>query len=459
MWIINTMPNLTDQEASALAADPTTAPAILLEILNHHQSRAICKLLASNPNIPSSALLYLAQKFPREVVENPIFMLMSLENPAFISEMHESTLVAILKRKNAPSEFIKGAMNHPSYLVTTALLKQQNLPEDDLAQLIDRIQSRDMAKLFAEHPNCTEQLKYKIAKSGQPHLQMALANQCLAMSILPNSLLKCLIDQAGLDLQERLALDLKMPNGLLDRLFGPDRYPLQYHLAQRFSRDHTWMNSWMPEHIQLRLAQNQIRDIDRRIQVRQLLAESSLISLPIIDVLSHDPYARVRAALAKRSNMTDDQFLQFAQDQSNTVHNGLLENAAIDADRLTRMAENQHPRVRTFIAQHPQTPSSILTTFADDPLLRPHIARHLNTPTNLLRTLAADGDCDIALTQNPNIADSIVQPILAKLAIDPSYTVRKLVARHPQTPQAILIQLAQDPEPKVQHLAQERLVR
>jgi hypothetical protein len=452
--IFDTPPNPKEIET---ASNPGTNPEVLARLGTTHKRRSIRRYVARNPNTPVSILWQLAREFPQEVVENPIFMLMQLENPALISELNESTLVAILKHKDVPSEFIKGAINHPSYLVITTLLKCRKLSEADLEKLIDRIYGRDMAKLLVEHPNCTEQLQYTIAKGNQQYLQMALANQCLAMSILPNSLLECLIDHAGLEVQEKLALDLKMTNVLLDRLFGADRYPLHYHLAKRLNRDSTRMNTWMPESIQLRLAQNQISNIDRRIRVRQLLAESHLISLPIIEVLSQDSYARVRAALANRSDLTNDLLLQLAQDKSDVVHNKLLKNETIDADQLSRMAENLHPRVRMFIAKHPQTPSSILKTFADDPSLRSHIARHLNTPTNLLRTLAKDGDCDIALTQNPKIADEIVQPILLKLAIEPNYTRRKLVARHLQTPREILEQLAQDSDPKVQCLAQKRL--
>jgi Leucine rich repeat variant len=40
---------------------------------------------------------------------------------------------------------------------------------------------------------------------------------------------------------------------------------------------------------------------------------------------------------------------------------------------------------------------------------------------------------------------------------DHNYTIRKLVARHPQSSQAILEQLVKDPEPKVSRIAQQRL--
>jgi hypothetical protein len=51
----------------------------------------------------------------------------------------------------------------------------------------------------------------------------------------------------------------------------------------------------------------------------------------------------------------------------------------------------------------------------------------------------------------------LISPGSCKTAEIPIYKIRKLVARHPQTPQAILEQLAKDPEPKVNRIAQQRL--
>jgi hypothetical protein len=50
-----------------------------------------------------------------------------------------------------------------------------------------------------------------------------------------------------------------------------------------------------------------------------------------------------------------------------------------------------------------------------------------------------------------------VRSILIKLSIDPRYKIRQIIARHPQSSQAILEQLAKDPEPKVNRIAQQRL--
>jgi Leucine rich repeat variant len=450
--IFDTPPNPEEVE---IASNPSTDPEILAKLGKTHQRRSIRRYVASNPNTPVSILCKLARVFPQEVADNPMVLLLQLENPEFVLEIPDQDLVAILRCEDTPEIFINGAIGHHMSIVITALLRNPKLSSIQLERLIDRVSKNEMIHVLVHHRHCSDSLKMIIAKGNNQPLQIGLARNCLhsgkptAASLI---LLEALIDHGSLEVQKFIACDTYTSDALLDRLLADDRQELAYEIA-----DNT-PSRGLSDRLQLRLAQNQLNDLAYRISVRQTLAENK-VNPGILALLSRDPYAKVRASVAKRSDLPQDMLLQLAQDPAAAVQHSLIRNKSIDADRLTAMAQTSHPRMRELAAQHPNTPISILETLVDDPRLAEHIARNPNTPAATLQKIAAAGTEDIALTQNTTIPDSIVQPILAKLAIDPNYTRRKLVARHPQTPRLILTQLAQDPEPKVQHLAQQRLVK
>jgi hypothetical protein len=451
--IFDAPPNPEEVE---IASNPSTDPEVLVKLGTTHKRRSIRRHVASNPNTPVLILWKLARVFPQEVADNPMVSLLQLENPEFVLEMPYQDLVEILHTPDTPEIFINGAIGHHMSMVTTALLRNPKLSSSQLEHLVNRVNNDEMIYALLNHRHCTDSFKMTIAHGNNEPLQIGLARNCLkhetptAESI---ALLEALIEHGSLAVQKFIACDTYTSDTLLDRLLAGDRQDLVYRIA--------WDNTpsrGLSDRLQLRLAQNQLIDLKYRISVRQILAENK-VNPDILELLSRDPYAKVRASVAKRSDLPQDMLLQLAQDPAAAVQHSLIKNKSIDADRLTAMAQTSHPRMRELATQHPNTPIPILEMLVADPRLAEHLARNPNTPTATLQKIAAAGTEDIALTQNPTIPDSIVQPILAKLAIDPNYTRRKLVARHPQTPRLILTQLAQDPEPKVQRLAQQRLVK
>jgi hypothetical protein len=456
--IFDTPPNPEEVE---IASNPSTDPEILAKLGKTHQRRSIRRYVASNPNTPVPILWQLAKEFPQQVADNTMMLLLQLENPKFVLEMPYQYLVEILHTKDAPELFINGGIGHHMSMVIVALLKNPKLSSAQLEQLIDQVESDEMVHLFLSHQNCHDSTKIAITKGDNPLLQIGLAKRCLQhQTEYSIFLLETLIEHGSLKVQGAIACNVTISDAWLDRLLTPDRKELQQTIAESGYRYvlnwHTHSPKKLSDRLQLRLAQNQLNDLAYRISVRQILAENK-VNPDILELLSRDPYTKVRASVAKRSDLPQEILLRLAEDQAEAVQHSLIKNKSIDADRLTIMAQTPYPRMRELAAQHPNTPIPILEMLVADSLLAEHIARNPNTPAATLQKIADAGTQNIALTQNPQIADAIVQPILAKLAIDPSYTIRKLVARHPQTPRLILTQLAQDPEPKVQRLAQKRL--
>ncbi len=440
-----------------VASNPTTPAEKLQDLGTHHSGSTIRRLIASNPNTPPETLLQLAKDFPKEVVDNPVFLLLELEDPDFVRKMERADLIELLKIPNLPPVFIRGAILHPDYRILKSLLQRSELSENDLERLRDRVYEHDVGWLFLQHPSCTDRLRFTIAEKGPHFLQLVFALECLAnLTEVSIDWLTVLIEHSMFEVQNLIALNNNIPDTLLDQLFQPRHYAVQGYIA--YCYDQCLNQSRYSDDILLRLAQNQVANITERIEIRQSVAAHT-VNLSILTLLSRDPYARVRSTVALRATFAEELLLHLSEDPSDVVQRNLVKNLNIDSTMLNMLSQRSNLRSRELVAQHPNTPIDLLQTLAQDPPLQQHISRHPNTPIEILKNHASQGTQDIALSQNPKIPDAIVHPILAKLAIDPRYTVRKLVARHPQASLELLKQLAIDRNEKVQQLAQKRLTK
>ena len=71
---------MTIEQIRLQAQDETTAPDILTQLASS-EDKLIRQYVASNPNTPIKTLAKLGEEFPDEIVANPIFDLLFLENP------------------------------------------------------------------------------------------------------------------------------------------------------------------------------------------------------------------------------------------------------------------------------------------------------------------------------------------------------------------------------------------
>jgi hypothetical protein len=468
------LPQAQDLE---IASDPTTSPEILRQLSLDHEEVKIRKLVAKNPNTPITALLSLAKEFPREVARNPVIILLQLENPGFIEEADYWDLGMILQGRYIPSIFIDSAIAQSRYDVTEKLLKIPTLSEIQLGLLLEKIEQSTenstgqftledrLFRLLIQHPSCTTLFQFQIARQGCPFLQEHLFENCIQdLTIDSISLIETLIDNGSFPVLICMACHPKMTDELLDRLFELDRPQFLQYIVNHFD----WYESeWvvtncylasLTERIHLRLAQNSLRDPKLRIEIqRTLIKKWQGLTLPILEILSRDPSFQVRSSLASRRGLPAKIILQLARDLRGTVQKNLIKNLSIPGKVLEILAHSHDSRMQEVAASHPNTPLKTLGILAENPQLQEQIACNPSTPTTILQQLAQSGAQDFALTRNPQISASIIQPILLQLSNDPRYSVRKLVARHSQTPRVILEKLATDPEPKVSRLAQQKL--
>lgn len=83
------------------AADPLTAPARLHQLSRLKRKgirQPLREVIAANPNVDEQLLWDLAQDCPHQVVDNPVFRLLSLENDSWWERCGRSALIRLLAR-------------------------------------------------------------------------------------------------------------------------------------------------------------------------------------------------------------------------------------------------------------------------------------------------------------------------------------------------------------------------
>jgi hypothetical protein len=76
------------------ANDPNTDPKVLGSLASHRDPK-VRALVTSNPNTPTDVLFELGVAFPERLLNNPVFSLLSLENPHFIANLSLHTQLSL----------------------------------------------------------------------------------------------------------------------------------------------------------------------------------------------------------------------------------------------------------------------------------------------------------------------------------------------------------------------------
>ena len=103
-----------------LAEDENTAPEVLANLAKSDDYRSRLHV-AQNPNTPTITLFNLGSEFPKELLDNPIFDLLFLENPNLIEELSVATKHSLLKCENVPQSLIAWAVEQQDEKLLLAL--------------------------------------------------------------------------------------------------------------------------------------------------------------------------------------------------------------------------------------------------------------------------------------------------------------------------------------------------
>ncbi|MEG4320446.1 MULTISPECIES: HEAT repeat domain-containing protein [unclassified Microcoleus] len=392
---------LTTDIAQVVANNPS-APANLLRELSVSSDATIRAHVAANPNTPTEVLLELGSEFPEQLLGNPIFSLLLLENPNLVEQIPLTTLRSILCVESVPGFFLEWAATHSDSKVQLAVATNSQTPKTVLEKLI-------------QNPN------FLLVEASPSYINWAGE----------------LVHSLGSQITEALHLHVKLAGEMTQSWDEAAREIIQ--------------------NITLQVSQEQERGY--------ALLELQKIGLIPDFILKHlcatkHPSGKVHYCYqvlldaAKSANTPTSILEQFAQEEK--LREAIAWNPNTPFDVLKELATDDNHLVRINIALSPHTPIPILLQLAqdDDAEVRARVAWNFNTPEKVLEQLAgqlASLNYSYLHTLEVNGYKTPVT-IIEQMAIDRRSEVRKGVAKYRNTPAKILEKLADDEETGVRRM-------
>jgi hypothetical protein len=152
--------------AQLVAKNPSTPPELLRKLANssHVTTR---KNVTANPNTPIEVLLKLGVEFPKQLLDNPIFHLVLLENPTLVNEMPISTLMSLLKLEKVPVLLLEQAALNRVWEVQSAVAMNPQTPREVLEKLVEN-QNAQVAEVLlavAMNPQTPREILEKLVEN------------------------------------------------------------------------------------------------------------------------------------------------------------------------------------------------------------------------------------------------------------------------------------------------------
>ncbi|KAF3887349.1 MULTISPECIES: hypothetical protein [Nostocales] len=424
---------LNTELARLVAKNPNTDSQLLLELGSSSDKKTL-QCVASNPNTPTQVLWKLGEEFPEEVLSNPVFSLLMLENPNLLKEIPTETLCSLLKAKAIPEEYLVTFVDNSNYSDWEALLAvvaNAKTPKSVLEKLIEKYKADEENAVNGSYLS-------SVAEAALLHVnwagEMSEGWEEAALTAMQTSSLS-----DGTEEEAVLWKIGAIPEYLLSALH-PD----------------TWLilvgDSDTPEHILLEIAKNSElgtpEDILHRIAKnsdlgdKNYLRNEDLISLAenpntpisVLEELVGHHESLVREAVACNPKIPLALLQEFQLQQA------AIKNPLTSADTLEKLATSQWMQIRKGVAIHPNTPKNILQELA----LKKDWQTRLDLPKLTIPNWNEQNSHQTIL-KNLSLAQDMSARVLDKLALDTNTGVRESVARHPDTPVKALSKLAKDP--------------
>ncbi|MEM7591755.1 MAG: hypothetical protein AAF383_09595 [Cyanobacteria bacterium P01_A01_bin.83] len=448
-----------NDELAKIVANNVIAPPELLEELSKSKSKAVTKVVAGNPNTPIETLFKLGEYFPQELLTNPVFELLYLEQINFIQEIPENTLYSLLQQENTPDFLFKSAINHQDDRVQEILklhIKSSEEIEnyhDFAAQVIKEFSDTStFSGLIRKHDYyllefCLKYISPKILSNRDMRIFLARTSNTLSM-------IEKLADDEDYEVRVGVTKNLFAPTNILKKLAHDKNNAVLVSLIEHPNAPISLLERFSTHpssNIRCRIARNKSITLslqkqlskDPHISVLQEIAQNPSTSIDILEQLDKNPHIFINIGLAKNPNTPVNILKQLANSGDSPTLHGVAENPNTPIDILEKLVMEQNGSAFYSVAKNPNAPSEILEQLAIlkiDYTIKQNIAINPNTPVKILEQLAVDKDSLVRdfVVRNPNTPIAILE----QLATDKHPGVCRFVATNPNTPIEILKQLA-----------------
>ncbi|PAX52803.1 HEAT repeat domain-containing protein [Brunnivagina elsteri] len=451
-----------------VAANICTTPELLQE-LSYSDDGEIRKAITTNPNTPTDILLQMGAEFPEELLENPIFSLLLLENPNLLQEMPEETQVSLLKLANIPDAFVQWALTSRRANIMYAVAMNPKASKLDLQKLINEaskhwVTSRvpNVAKM---HVNWTGEMTtgwddfvLSILQKRQLFKDCICEEQFCETSlwqigVIPDSFLPSLHRNSLAQIARHrdtpahiIAAMLENPKTVVKKILiavaGNMNTPV--HILEQLAGDR---DAWIRRTVfQNPSTPNAIFQLFHEYEAAIANPHTSTAKL---SEMATQEWEQTLLGIASHGNTTPELLTKLATAKSWEIRAAVALNPNVSMQVLEEFILDKRLGVRSAVARNPKTPASLLVRLLQDKKtdLRREIAKHPQINSAILELLVRDADYYVRVGVVENVKTPV--EVLAYLANDKDAYIRKHVARNPRATEATLLQLASDSDSSV----------
>jgi 3-methyladenine DNA glycosylase AlkC len=479
--------------ARVVAANVCTTPSILVS-LSSSKDYETRKAVVSNPNTPTEILFKLGVEFPHELLDNPVFSLLLLENPNLYQELPEDTQASLLKLEVIPDTFLQWALTYKRPKTMFAVAMNPKLNRSDLCKLIYEagtswltsqvpnvaklhvnwigemktgweeaafsvVQKHQLVKDNIRHDEASEYKLWQIGIIPEAFLTGLHRNTLIQIARNPDTykeITEALFKPKIATKKVRVAIanNLNTPVHILEKLVGDEDALVRRNALQNPNTSAAIYKLFYEysSAIQNRDTTGAIlSEIAKRDWEYTLLGVASHPNTPpdILAKLAKKSSWKIRAAVAGNKSVPTQVLEVLVGDKRLGVCHAVVGNSITPAWLLVIMLNNNKSYQREDIAKHPNATPAILELLAQDEdcYVRVKVVGNPNTSIELLTYLANDKDFYV----RNHVAGNLRTPdtVLAQLALDSEYMVRQHVAYNPKTPISVLRKLATDEDNNV----------
>ncbi|MEB3217286.1 MAG: HEAT repeat domain-containing protein [Nostocales cyanobacterium 94392] len=430
-----------------VAKNANTAPDLLLD-LGTNSDKIIRENVAGNPNAPTEILFKLGAEFPQQLLENPVFSLLLLENANFILEIPLITLQALLKLDLISPQFLELATSHHDVEVLLAIAMNPKTPQTALLSLT-QVENTEVAEAARLHVT----LAGEMPQGWEEAALMAMQNTNLprerqssiylwSIGAVPEYLLKTLDAEVRLYIAENFNTNEQ----ILTKLATDSYSKVRAMVAQN---PHTPIN--IVEQLMGDISDT-VREavayhprtplsLHQQFQIQLELTENPVISQEILRQLSTSQWMRIRLAIAAHSNTPEDVLLQLAKDEDVMVRKAVALNLNSTVETLEQLVTDDDRWISKIVAVHPNNPAQIPPS------------QQKNTIYDYINTARAQG---IPVMPVYTVYDP---HLLTVMADSTNYDTRQRVAQNPNTPIRVLEKLVEEENNSILETALTNLSR
>lgn len=408
--------------ARRVAKNPSAPPELLKQLARCNDATTRSHVTA-NPNTPTEVLRHLGGEFPEQLIDNPIFPLLWLENPNLARKMPFTTLASLLQQERVPVFFLEQTANHWDRKVQLTVAMHPQTPRTALEKLV-RCRDAEVAEAAQLHVNWAGE----ITEGWEEVVKQAFQTTVLRPVIVPKH--QEYIEELAKIGSISESIIESLPRTYRDNFLqavarGANNLP---HRLEQWARDNKW-------------------------EFRRAVATNPNTPVSILKQLGVDHEGMVRREVAKNPNTPVSLLEQLALDIDVFVRKNVAENPGIPVSVLEHLAKDEEQQVRVAVALNSKMPASLPEPLVleQDVSLCTKAAKYPNTPVNCLELLAKDENVQVRenVAKNP----STPERLLKLLVQDKTVEVRCGVAQNPNASERLLRQLMRDYTWKVRLVA------